>query len=333
MKYFQYFLLLLFIGSAKAENSCEVLTPKGSGVFARTRSITTPDGKFITLIGQNHGDRQELRSIMDTVNYKKDSNDLWQWTLQGVLNSNKKAIEDATAEVVYLRKLLKNHPEIKYIGLETDPLTVSDHLKYSKKVQDDLLSEVNRRKISNMKISPLVLGFSGSAVFLKITEPGLMENKAFIGIESLAASKIHTEKLTQYDAARRKLTSQVPIETLEGQDFLKKIADTENDFLTFYPTYISALDEKILEVAMSKTPDKYKEEVKNWISASLDEMKAMKKRDEKMAENLYSKDGSIVATLGLAHLDSVMNLLKEKCKSVSKGTDPKSNNLQKSGVR
>lgn len=300
-----------------AEDTCTVKTPKGTAVDSRTRILKTTDGKTMTIIGQNHGDRLDLRSIMDIVNYKSDNNELWLWNLEAVLKANKQAIKDASEEVTYLSELLKNNPEIKHIGFEMAPETVSDHLKYSEKFRDDFLNETIRRKIDNMSSTPYVLGFSGSTVFLKMTEPGLFKKRIFFGVESLEASNLHHEKLLKYDLTLTELKNKIEISTLEGQDFLQKIRETGGELLQIYNVYTPELDEKIMTAALGKSPDKYKKLVSNWISSSLEEMKAMKKRDEKIAESIHSLDGSTVVTLGQAHLESVMSMLVKKCKNES----------------
>ncbi len=296
-----------------ADDTCTIKIPAGTTVESRTRVLKTADGRLITVIGQNHGERLELRRIGGIANFKSDSNDLWRWTLDSILKSNKQAIKDATDEVKYISELLKKNSEIKYVGLEMEQETLPDHIKYSKKVSDDLLSEISRRKITDMATTPYVLGFSGSAVYLRMTEPGLLKNKIFFGVESPEAASLHSEKLQKYDETLSKLKNQIEISTLEGQDFMSKIHETTGELLLLYPAYTSELDEKIMTAALGKTPEKYKKAMSNWISASFEEMKAMKKRDEKIAESIYSRDGSAIVTLGYAHLDSVMSILAKKC--------------------
>lgn len=318
MKILVWSLLSLLVGVAQAsDKTCAVITPKGSGISERTRSITMPDGKTITIVGQNHGDRLDLRSIMDQISMKSETNSNWQWFLQSKLDNNKRAIQDASEEVPYLTEMLSKNPDIKYIGIEADPSTAPDHIKYSKKVQDDLLSEVSRRKITDMKTNPLVLGFAGSAVYLKMTNPGLTKNKTYVGLESQEASKLHGEALDKYNAALDKLKAQIDYGSLEGQALGEKIDQTPGQFFSIYPNYNANMDDKIMASALKNTPEKYKQSMKTWISSSLDEMKAMRKRDEAIAKNLNSLDASVVSTIGLAHLDSVMSYLSDTCKKSS----------------
>lgn len=205
-----------------------------------------------------------------------------------------------------------------------EPETVPDHLKYSEKVRDDLLRETSRRKITDMPTKPYVLGFSGSLVYLKMTEPGLLGNKTFFGVESPEESRLHSEKSQKYDVAIAKLKDQIEISSLEGQEFMGKIHETERELVALYPNYTPTMDEKIMAASLGKTPEKYKKAVSRWILSSLEEMKTMKKRDEKIAESIYSKSGSVVVTLGLAHLESVMSVLANKCKKESTVAKPNS---------
>ncbi len=295
-------------------SACEVIRPVDGAISERVRSLKTQDGRVITIIGQNHGDGLKLRSIKDIVNYKNDGNDLWLWTLESVLKSNKKAIQSAKEEVSFLSDFFRKNPDVKYVALEALPATSLDHLKYSEKVRDDLLAESSRRKVSNFLTMPHVLGFAGSAVYLKMTEPGLMKNRVFFGVESEKEVDAHAKLVSRYDDTLSSLKKQVDQPSLEGQDFLQKLDRTEGKLIVLYPTYNSNLDKQILEAALLKTPDKYKKATSDWISASLEEMKGMKKRDDKIAESLLSKDGSTLMTVGHAHLDSVMSILAEKCK-------------------
>ncbi len=197
------------------------------------------------------------------------------------------------------------------------PETLPDHLKYSEKVRDDLLRETNRRKIKNMPTMPYILGFSGSAVYLKMTEPGLFKRKEFFGIESPDEANYHEEKLKKYDSTLKTLKGEITVTTVEGQNFLQKIDETEVHLLALYSDYTSALDEKIMTAALRETPQKHQKALSSWISASLEEMKAMKKRDQKIAEAIYANDGSTVVTVGHGHLDSVASMLANKCKKDS----------------
>lgn len=265
------------------------------------------------LIGQNHGDRLELRKLKDVVNNKSDSNDLWLWTMESILKSNSRAIQHASEEVDYIADLLKKDASIKFVGLEMTDETLADHVRYSEKFRDDLNKEISRRKLSRQR-KPFLVGFAGSVPYLKMIKPGLMKGRVLFGMEGQKEADDHRQASAKYDLTLKKLKQQIDWQSIDGQEFAGKVRETEGELLALYPTYSPNLDSMILEAALSKTPERYKKFISNWIAASLEEMKAMKKRDEKIAESLFSKDGSTIGIMGLAHLESVTSKLLDLCK-------------------
>ncbi len=311
--------LLLFAAiltghAALATDTCTATTPSGTGIASRTRIIKISNARKVIIIGQNHGDRLELRKLKDFVNNKSDSNDLWLWSMESILKSNRESIQNASEEVDYISDLLRKDTSVKFVGLEMLGETLPDHIRYSEKFRDDLNTELLRRKISRQK-EPFLVGFAGSVPYLKMIEPDLMQDRTLFGMEGKKENEGHVRALAKYDRTLSDLKQQINWSTKEGQKFSEKVRETEGELLALYSYYSPKLDETILESALRKTPERYKKHVSNWIAASLDEMKAMKKRDKKIAETMFAKDGSVVGTIGLAHLDSVTSSLVDFCKS------------------
>ncbi len=311
---FLLFAAIIVGHTAHAVDACTVTTPTGTGIASRIRIVKISDDRKIIIIGQNHGDRLELRKLKDFVNNKSDSNDLWLWTMESILKSNSKAIQNASEEVVYIADLLRKDASVKFVGLEMVDGTLPDHIRYSEKFRDDLNNELSRRKISRQRESFLV-GFAGSVSYLKMIEPGLMKGRTLFGMEEKKEDEAHEKALAKYDLTLRDLKQEINWSSKEGQGFAEKVNETEGELLALYPSYTPNLDEKILQSALRKTPERYKKHVLNWITASLDEMKAMKKRDEKIAEAMFAKDGSVIGTMGLAHLEFVTSRLLDLCKT------------------
>ena len=296
-------------------NPCVISSPTEKTLGPRLKMLLMPSGQTLILIGQNHGDRLGIRKLLSYANYKDDSDDLWLWTLDSVKRTNKKAFSEAAEETDFLKDFLQKNSDIKNIGLEMTPETITDHMRYSRTLQSDLLNESSRRKLKAFSSSDYVLGFSGSLTYLFLTSPGLFKNRNFFGFEDSKESEAHALSVEKVDSAMERLSTKIDASTLEGQSALQILYETNKDFLKLYPQYNSDKDPKILATVLSKFPDAYKNQVSEYISASLGEMKKMKQRDQKIAEALLGQKGSVIATIGSAHLENVMLLVQSKCQS------------------
>lgn len=151
---------------------------------------------------------------------------------------------------------------------------------------------------------------SGAVNYFKMTEPHIFRNRELVGFESDEASKKYSLALEKFDA----IGDQLKQLAKDDKVFLKMISDTYGELIQLYgfyePDQHNAL---LLKAADSKMPEKYKTVGMAWIRAAIEEMTAMKERDKAVVKNMVSSNQSGILFIGLWHLESIANLMKQGC--------------------
>ncbi len=109
----------------------------------------------------------------------------------------------------------------------------------------------------------------------------------------------------------------------EAKDKMKKFDNIDAVVVKFdkslwnqYSSYIpSSSDEKLLESIRKNTPSQYQDVILQWAKAQLQEMTAMKNREEFITRGILSQNQSGMLFIGMLHLDSMSEKIKKKCEA------------------
>lgn len=326
----------LITSSVYASEACEITQIESNGLSERSRIVEFPDGHTITIIGHNHGDREYPLKFSALTRASKEEVSSEQFTVRvrELLEDGRKSVKDANEDLGYLRSLLQMNRDIKFIGYEGTQRAADENYEWMVGLQNRYYSQVWGRDLSpSSDHKNAILLAAGAPMYLKMTEPGLYRNRSIVGLESDSAASIYDISLEEFDAARDELKALAK----GDKEFLGKISDTYGELMALYSIYEpSKHDELVLVAARKNIPEKYMEAGMKWIRAGLEEMTAMKGRDRAIVDNMISINESGVLFLGLWHLDSIANMVQQKClesNSHAPGTSSLTGNHSSNAVR
>lgn len=296
-----------------AAELCEIKQVESKSLSHRSRVLKFPDGRTITVIGHNHGDREyplELSKLTRS-DSAEVSNEQFEERVKKLVTSNRVAVQNANEDLEYLRSVLVKNQEIKFVGYEGTQESADENLKWMDALHKRYYSQVWKRSLdSTFYNRNAILLATGATTYLKLTEPGLFRNRKIVGLESDQASSIYDIALDEFEVAGDELKK-----LAQGDSaFLEKISDTYSELFALYSIYEPVKhDQLVIAAAKKNIPDKYLGAGLKWIRAGLKEMAAMKGRDRAIVQNMISSGESGILFIGWWHLDSVANMVRAKC--------------------
>lgn len=227
------------------------------------------------------------------------------------MDGQQNGVIDANQDIQFLQNILANNNQFRFLAVEGTPEATSSNYEYFSELQSRLYAQVSRRRLPP---SPTyrwaILLASGSVNYLKMTDPNLFGNRELVGFESDEASKKYSQASDEFETAK----NQLKLLAKDDKVFLKMISDTYNEFAQLYGFYDPLQHNAILlREAEKKMPEKYKLLGMAWIRAAIVEMTAMKERDKATVLNMVSKKQSGILFIGWWHLDSIANMLNQRC--------------------
>lgn len=305
--------LALFAGQRviASDGYCEITQIKNDTVSERSRQIMFPNDRKLIIIGHDHGHKDFPLHLSKLSKNDRILNNEFVDQINRLVNSSTASIRHANQDIQFLQKNLENNSQIKFVAVEGTQTTTDSNFQYFFDLQNRFYNQISRRKLppsANYRWAMLVA--FGATNYLKIIEPSLFRNRKLVGVESNDASEKYKIALDKFDTARDQLKQLAKDDVV----FLKLLSETYNELMVLYGFYDPQQHDAILlREVEKKIPDKYKKAGMIWFQAGLEEMKAMKERDKAVVENMISRNQSGILFIGLWHLDSVANLIKQHC--------------------
>lgn len=318
---------------------CSIRSVSTPGLASRGRVIRFPDGREITLIGQNHGSRtgyQDIESLIDDA--KRETNPKFLASLTYKVNPVSDSTEDdaeilkdeavvrersreANQETAFLQSYLTSsaHSNAKYVGIEGSPAAVSTQIEVMKRLRAKIHDEFSRRQIRNPALEAAILKSRfGATFYLRETEPGIFKDRKFLGYVSEKESEKIASSLAKLAEVRRVLASERTDAFVMTLDKIFEPYDLSNVSEAYsdqgYGGYNPEKDEARLRtrlLANFKPADRAV--VLPYFDAKLALLKTAKLRDRSDAQTLVDQPSSGVMFVGRAHLESVATLLRTTC--------------------
>lgn len=294
-----------------AADYCEISQIKNDNVTDRSRQITFPDGRQIIVIGHNHGDRDYPLQLSKLSKDNQTLNEDFSSQLRRLLDDSQNSVIHANQDIQFLRKILENNNQFKFLAVEGTQEDTDSNYQYFSELQGRLYGQISRRSLPPAPTYRWAMLLAAGAVnYLKMTEPNVFGNRKLLGFESDEASKKYSVALNKFELAK----DQLKILAKGDRVFLKMINDTYGELMVIYGFYDPLQhDALLLKEAEKKMPEKYKIAGMTWMSLATVEMKAMKERDKAVVENMISTKQSGILFTGLWHLESMANMLKQRC--------------------
>ncbi len=304
-------IVLLCLYQFAAGETCEISQIKNDNVSPRSRQITFPNGRQLIVIGHNHGDRDNVIVLSKLTKNQQVANEEFSGQLKKLVDSSQQSVTHANQDFQFLRTTLETNKQIQFVAIEGSQEAAESNLQYFNEMHNNLNGQVARR---NLPPSPYyrwaVLTASGAVNYLKMTEPQIFGNRKLQGFEADESTKKHAVALAKFDLARDQLKELAKDDSI----FLKKITETYGELMAIYGIYEPREhDVLLLKESEKQMPPKYKTAGMIWMKAAIEEMQAMKGRDRAVVENMVAKNQSGLLFTGLWHLDSVAQMLKQRC--------------------
>lgn len=301
---------------------CEIKPSKLPEVAARSIVIAFPDGREITVVGHNHGARTSAEAVLHLAerSAQDSSNEEYLDDLGFQLEQQPDAARDSKADLAFLKKYLAQNPEAKFVGIEGSPLTVKNQFSYYERVRAALSKQRGARKLGPRPLDLDVQVFAyGATSYLKMTDPGVFKGRSVLGYESQSKGDAFQAASDNFQIEAEKLQSGGRV-SLAG---LKALQSWIKSSLYYASSPEGEkLDAQKLATLRKKLSAKDLAASESLIQSRLKVLASMKARDQASIASILEQDGSGVAFVGLAHLKSYGDLLKQACESRISGAPP-----------
>lgn len=317
-------IIFLLSTSAARAATCDIQEETDPRIAGRSESVTLPDGKKITIIGFQHGDRGFWRKVIDLLNQTRLSNSEFTQRLHKLLADvdsdfglKDKTIGMAQKNLSYLRDQMKSDSPLGFVA---DEARMEDSMAFQKltpQVGSALYEQVWKR---NLPPSPdyantlLIVG--GAATYLKMTEPSLFKSTSIVGFETDAAQNNAETTWNQFLATRAQLREAAKADP----EYVQKMNETLDDIYSLYMTgpYDPAVHDKIIhDELQKKLPKEHFDLAMKTVDALLTTMKATLERDQANARSMIKTHQSGILFIGQLHLKSVARYVKQFCQQSS----------------
>jgi hypothetical protein len=300
-----------------AAEPCRIQISAAGSVGSRARSLIFPDGRELTIVGHNHGNRDLTGGTADSFRVMVSKGALTAAGLRADIERqmavDKAAVTDSREGYSYLSTYLESHTSAKFVAVEASQATVDSNSKEYGKIRGLFLQELARLNLKEAGPFAEAQAYSfGSDFYLKLSQPILFKNRRLIGVEDSALGRAYLDLLPRQARLGR---------SLAGEQFDPDVAVKMNDFVgsmpARYPTYSPETDDaSIIKSARAKFSAGDYAKIEPYIRLQLAVMRAMKMRDRHDAEILVGQNSSGIMFIGSAHLDSLTELLRGTCEKL-----------------
>lgn len=293
--------------TSSSQSICNVNAPSSS----RLREVLFPDGRRVTIIGHNHGERNFPTALVELIQNKSRSNEEFNSQLRKLVSEvgDGQTRVHASEDVKWLRSKLSDiETSIRFVAVEDSP-DQSEMANLYGVVRLELERELRRRELMpNAWLQPALTIMSGAAHYLKMTQPGKFRSVELIGAESPEAIAVEKQKYADLDLSLKTLKAEA------DPEYLNRMSQMRLALFQLYPKYEAERhDAEAIGYVRVNAPKKNKESATDWVRSELGLLKATQSRDEHVAETLAARKQTGVYFVGAKHLDSVARILNNKC--------------------
>lgn len=324
----------------------EVLDP---AVRGRAFYIEFPDGRFITVVGHNHGHRP-IQPIIDLLNRKylfQTPNEEFAALIKDIISETSKSEDEAFRAAGFsltgaspinhahqdldLIYRLGGHQNFQFMGTEATPKTSDDIIGDYVATRRALLNEYYRRaraghlSVTAQEVETALLGAMNAPFYAYANTPDLARHLPAVGMEDpevharigdsdhFSAVEEIWKEILKVDAS----LSEKEIEAIRGNpalaSFSQRLVEIFNAAYAMNTDKLENFAEESRDL-IRLAPPKFKPYVENLMAALARRMQNGQARDAAVARNLARQRRSGVHFAGLNHLRNTVRNLQILCR-------------------
>jgi len=312
---------MILVSAVRAE-TCRIEDVSDPLVKGRASSVTFPDGRKLTVVGYQHGDRKFWSKLLQLIKQPGLSNVEFSRRLRTLMvEVNRRASDDveptipaAQKNIAFLRSYLKTNPDVSFVADEArmeDSVGVQRLLPW---ISNQLYRQVWLRNLpSSPDFADALLAIGGPATTLRMTEPALMSKAAIVGFETDRAQIAAELAWAKFDEQQKTFDRLAKSATASEQmrDAVNTIA-----LMPLAEAYDPAVHDGLFRAALKKgTPKKYYSLASQTLESLLAAMKATNQRDEDTVSGMVGSGQSGILFIGQLHQKSIARLLALACQN------------------
>lgn len=331
MKFISVFLTLgFFVGSAsQAADLCTPIELEHPIIKERARIVHFPDDRSVTLLGHNHGDRQDLKKF---ANWAKEpdpelTNQEWQERIGKFIKQNNKTLTHVKQDLGFLRAQLWETSQPIFLAVESQDEDMAAHATRAIGVHTALSKEFWRRDMEDTRLlRDAELIAMGGVLYSYLYDSELKDKYELVGMEGTEEGiKLQKTGKKKMAIAKNRLANILANQQLDIEKTNKAMAFVVNEMNKAYDDIANILiyDHQYIRArllnAYPAIDNKAKGEVLAYLYGYLDYLRGMKKRDVFFSRKLAIQERSSIFFVGEEHLTSLANLLQVQCNEVRAG--------------
>jgi hypothetical protein len=278
----------------------------------RVRIVKFADGREITIVGHNHGDRDLPFELYDLIKTEKLPNHEFSARLEALAGKVQMASRQAAGDVAYFRDYLARANGKAFVGFESTEQIAHNNFANYALLRDGFNEALAKRALERGPAAASVIQVAlGPAFYLLIEQPELAKNLEIRGFESEEAIRAYDEASAAVEQAMARLKELAGLD----QKFMSGISGTDFQLWMLYDAFDPVNDpEKILAtIRLEEIPEAYRQATLEWLRARLNEMSTLKDREAAVADGMIGAGRSGILFMGEKHLEGVAAALAERC--------------------
>jgi hypothetical protein len=310
----RYFILLFIsvLAPALSAAPCEISKGGDPANAYRVRIVKFADGREVTIVGHNHGDRELPFQLYDLIKADDLANPEFSARLETLAARVEIASRQAAGDAEYFRDYLSRAKGRPFVGFESTEEIAHGNFENYALLRDGFKKALAKRGLAGGPAADGVIRVSlGPAFYLLLDQPQLAENLEVRGFESKEAIRAYDQASERAERALARLKELA----FNDQKFLGGISGTDFQLWMLYDAFDPALDPpKILaSIRLGEIPAAYRAATLDWMRARLDEMSTLKAREAAVADGMIGAGRSGILFMGEKHLEGVAAALARRC--------------------
>ncbi|MEN8178822.1 MAG: hypothetical protein ABFS39_09390 [Pseudomonadota bacterium] len=295
----------------------------------RSNIMQFSDGRSVTLIGHDHGDRAELRRFSKwLLNPDPElSTDDWKAHVEAFLMGNEKTARQAKDDLGFLRATLWNAKDPIFLAVEAQDDNVAGRIQNAMKVRSALFNEFVVRELDNPGFMRNVeLVYMGATLYSNLYDAELMNTYDLVGMEGhpdgSRLQKVGKKAMRVAQARLSQLKNKPDYDEVAVKKAVQFVVDEMNEAYADVAMILVYDHKTIRDQIMGRYPSldpQVRGTILNYLFGYLDYLRGMKKRDIFFSRKLANQERSGIFLVGEEHLASLTNLLQVQCKTLEMG--------------
>ena len=287
------------------------------------------DGRSVTLIGHDHGDREQLRQFSRWLRKPGPelSTDDWKAHVEAFLKGNEKTARHAKDDLGFLRASLWNAGDPIFLAIEAQDGDVAGHIQNAMKVRSALLNAFVKRELDDPQFMRNVeLVYMGAILYSTLYDTELKNTYDLVGMEGhpdgVRLQKVGKKAMRIAQLRLSRLKSKPDYDEVAVKKSVQFVVDDMNQAYDDIAMILIYDHKTIRDQIMGRFPSldpQVRGSILNYLFGYLDYLRGMKKRDIFFSRKLANQEHSGILFVGEEHLDSLANLLQVQCKTLQAG--------------